>query len=118
VIAPIADRPRPLLAKLKSVGGALSALAGLVAWAASAGLLTVQQSAAPTAVLALVPGVITAVGALLASFGVVKSGEPLVTPVSDPKVPMVVGGRLVLVQLVPEPKTGPRPIGLEPLPPD
>jgi len=97
----LATRPRPILAKLKSVGGVLAALAGLVTWAASTGLLTTQQSAASSALLALVPGVITSVGALLASFGVVKSSEPLVTPLEDPRAGMIIDGRATLVRLVP-----------------
>lgn len=80
-----APRPRPLLEKLKTVGGALAALNGLVVWAASFGLLTEQQSAATSATIALVPGVITTIGTLLSSFGVIKSGEQLVTPVEAPQ---------------------------------
>jgi hypothetical protein len=78
------SRPRPLLDKVKSVGGALAALTGLVAWATSFGFLTEQQGAASAALLALVPGIIGAVGTVLTSFGVVKSGEKLVTPLSSP----------------------------------
>lgn len=91
--AALAVRPRPILAKLQSVGSVLAALAGLVSWAGSFGLLTTQQSAASSAVLALVPGMVTAVGALLVAFGVTKSSEPLVTPVSDPAI--VVDGTLL-----------------------
>jgi hypothetical protein len=111
-------RPRPLLEKLKTVGGVLAALSGLVAWGASAGLLTTQQSAASSALIALVPGVLTAVGALLASFGVVKSSEPLVTPTSDPRAEMVVDGRFTLVPLVPSPDWAPHPAGLLVEPPE
>lgn len=78
-------RPRPLLDKLKTVGGALAALNGLVVWGASFGLLTEQQGAASSALIALVPGLVTAAGTVLSAFGVVKSGEPLVTPVSAPQ---------------------------------
>jgi hypothetical protein len=78
-------RPRPLMQKLRSVGGVLAALTGLVAWGTTFGLLTEQQGAATSATLALVPGVISTIGTLLTSFGVVKSGEKLVTPVSDPQ---------------------------------
>lgn len=95
-------RPRPILAKLQSVGSVLAALAGLVSWAGSFGLLTTQQSAASSAALAVVPGVITAVGGLLVAFGVTKSSEPLVTPVEDPAV--VIDGKLL--PLVPDRATG------------
>jgi hypothetical protein len=93
VTAALATRPRPLLGKLTTVGTALSALAGLVTWAASFGLLTVQQEAATSILLAGVPGIITAVSGVLVSFGVVKSSEPLVTPISDPAI--VVDGALL-----------------------
>lgn len=89
----ISTRPRPIFAAFKSVGGALSALAGLVAYLGTYGILTTSQTAAASAALAAVPAAITIVGALLASFGVVKGSEDKVTPVSDPR--MVVEGSLV-----------------------
>lgn len=81
----IRTRPRPILDKLNSVGSVLSALGGLVAWAGTAGLLTTQQTAASAGLLAIVPGVVTAVGGWLVAFGVTKSAEPLVTPVESPR---------------------------------
>jgi len=78
-------RPRPLMGKVRSVGSVLAALTGLVAWGTTFGFLTTDQGAASSALLALVPGVIAAVGTVLTSFGVVKSGEPLVTPVISPQ---------------------------------
>lgn len=89
----ISTRPRPILEKVKTVGGAVAALGGLVTWAGTFGLLTVNQTATSSALLSLVPGALAAVIALLGSFGVAKSAEPLVTPVSDPRVQ--VGGQLV-----------------------
>lgn len=85
-IVDIDKRPRPILAKVKTVGGAVAALGGLVTWAGSFGLLSVEQTAASSALLALVPGAFAAVVALLGSFGVARAAEPLVTPVSDPYV--------------------------------
>lgn len=82
----ISTRPRPILEKVKTVGGAVAALGGLVTWAGTFGLLTVNQTATSSALLSLVPGALAAVIALLGSFGVAKSAEPLVTPVSDPRV--------------------------------
>jgi hypothetical protein len=79
------NRPHPILDKVKTVGGALSALTGLIAWAGTYGFLTVSQTEATSALVALVPGVLAGVGAVLTSFGVGKSSEPLVTPVSDPQ---------------------------------
>ena len=81
----LTGRPRPLMEKVRSVGGVLAALTGLVAWGTTFGFLTEQQGAAAAAALALVPGVIAAVGTLLTAFGVVRSGEKLVTPVIDPQ---------------------------------
>jgi hypothetical protein len=79
------NRPHPILDKVKTVGGALSALTGLVAWGGTYGFLTATQTGATSALLALVPGVVAGIGAVLTSFGVGKSAEPLVTPVSDPR---------------------------------
>lgn len=91
----LAARPRPLMEKVRSVGGALAALTGLVAWGTSFGFLTEEQGGATAALLALVPGVIGAIGTVLTAFGVVKSGEKLVTPLSSPQdnrgVPLVPG---------------------------
>lgn len=102
----IDTRPRPIRDKVKTVGGAVAALGGLVTWAGTFGLLTVTQTAASSALLGLVPGALAAVIALLGSFGVAKSAEPLVTPVSDPRAEKVVDGMLQLVPLVPAPRTG------------
>lgn len=82
--APLPGQPRPLLDKVKSIGGALAALTGLVSWGVTFGFLTEEQGAASSALLALVPGVIAAVGTVLTAFGVVKSGEKMVTPLSSP----------------------------------
>lgn len=79
------NRPHPILDKVKTVGGALSALTGLVAWGGTYGFLTATQTGATSAFIALVPAVLAAIGAVLTSFGVGKSSEPLVTPLSDPR---------------------------------
>lgn len=81
----IASRPRPVLDKVKTVGGAVAALGGLVTWAGTFGLLSVEQTTASSALLGLVPGVLAAVIALLGSFGVARAAEPHVTPLSDPR---------------------------------
>lgn len=99
----ISTRPRPIFEKFKSVGGALSALAGLVAYLGTFGVMTTAQTTASSAVIAAVPGVLTLLGALLASFGVVRTSEPLVTPSIDPRVVMegTAGKPDTLVRLVP-----------------
>lgn len=79
------NRPHPILDKVKTVGGVLSALTGLIAWAGTYGFLTATQTGATSALIALVPGVLAAGGSVLTSFGVGKSSEPLVTPLSDPR---------------------------------
>lgn len=94
----ISTRPRPILDKVKTVGGAIAALGGLVTWAGTFGLLSVEQTAASSALLALVPGVVASVVALLGSFGVAKAAEPLVTPLSDPRDD---AGRPLAVDAVP-----------------
>jgi hypothetical protein len=81
----INTRPRPILDKVKTVGGAVAAIGGLVSWAGAFGLLNVTQTAASSALLGLVPGIVTAVLALLSAFGVAKAAEPLVTPMTDPR---------------------------------
>jgi hypothetical protein len=77
-------RPRPIkaaadnLSKLLAVAGAfVTALAG---W----GILSVAQEDAVTGLLGAIPGVVTAVTALLTAFGIVRRAEPLVT-LSDPR---------------------------------
>jgi hypothetical protein len=72
-------------------------LTGVLAGAAGFGVITVQTGDAVTGLLGLVPGLITAIGTLIAAFRTATKGEPLVTPVSDPRtdngVPLVVVGR-------------------------
>lgn len=90
----ISTRPRPILDKVKTVGGAIAALGGLVTWAGTFGLLNQTQTTASSALLGLVPGIVAAVVSLLGAFGVAKAAEPLVTPVSDPAI-IDARGRLV-----------------------
>lgn len=78
------ERPRPLkdaASKLSTVLGVL----GAVVTALSGWLLTASQTDALTGLLGAIPGVFTAVVAVLAAFGVVRAGEPQVTPLSDPR---------------------------------
>ena len=95
----LSDRPTPLRDAFRSVG-ALVALLGSVATALVGwGVLSVAQADAVSGLLGAIPGVVTLVTALLAAFGVVKVGEPQVTPVDSPA--MVVEGSLVPAALVP-----------------
>lgn len=79
------DRPRPLMdaaARLSQVIGILGSLTtGLVGF----GILTIVQGDAVTGLLGTLPGVVTAVASVLSAFGVVRAGEPQVTPLSDPR---------------------------------
>jgi NAD(P)H-hydrate repair Nnr-like enzyme with NAD(P)H-hydrate dehydratase domain len=67
------SRPRPLRVAASIVGGLTALVSGLV----GSGLLTGGQGDALT-------GIITAVLALLAAFGITASVEPKVTPLADP----------------------------------
>lgn len=79
------NRPRPLQTvadKVTRVVGVAGSLAtALVGW----GVMTVQQGDATTGLLGAIPGVVTAVTSVLVAFGVVRGGEPLVTPTEDPR---------------------------------
>lgn len=83
---PIVDegRPRPLLdaaswaGKVYGISGALlTALAGY-------GVLSTAQGDALVGLWGAIPGVVTLVVSVLTAFGVVRRGEPMVTPLSDP----------------------------------
>jgi hypothetical protein len=68
------SRPRPLRVAASIVGGLTALVSGLV----GSGLLTGGQGDALT-------GIITAVLALLAAFGIAVTVEPKVTPLADPR---------------------------------
>lgn len=68
------SRPRPLRVAASIVGGLTALVSGLV----GSGLLTGGQGDAVT-------GIITAVLALLAAFGITVTAEPKVTPLADPR---------------------------------
>lgn len=81
----ITTRPRPILDAFKSVGSAValigSILTSLVGW----GVISATQGDAVNGLLGAIPGAVALVTSLLAAFGVVKSAEPKVTPLSDPR---------------------------------
>jgi hypothetical protein len=68
------SRPRPLRVAASIVGGLTALISGLV----GSGLITGGQGDAVT-------GIITAVLALLAAFGIAVTAEPKVTPLADPR---------------------------------
>lgn len=82
--APLNERPLPLREAFRSVGAGVSFLGSAVTMLAGWGVLTATQHDAIEGLLGAVPGLVTLVTALLSAFGVVKVGEPQVTPVSDP----------------------------------
>ncbi len=79
------SRPRPIKAAAdqltKMFGLAGSIITALVGW----GILTAVQGDAVDGLLGAIPGVITAITTALTAFGIVKTAEPLVTPISDPR---------------------------------
>lgn len=79
------DRPRPILDKFKTVGGAVAFLGTLVSAAATYGVLDAAEANATNALLVGIPTFVTLVTGALSAFGVVKASEPLVTPVEDPR---------------------------------
>lgn len=95
-----ADDARHPLAEVAGQLGRWLGLAGsLVTALAGYGVLTAVQGDAVQGLLGAIPGVVTMVTALLVAFGVVRQGEPLVTPVADPRDDA--GRALVPATLVP-----------------
>lgn len=78
-------RPRPLAEAARSVSWWLGLLGALAVSGTTFGVITAQQGDAIAGLLGLVPGLVTAVFTALSAFGVVRRGEPLVTPLSDPR---------------------------------
>lgn len=79
------ERPRPLAeaaswaTKVYGISGAvITSLAGY-------GVLSTVQGDALTGLWGAIPGVLTLVFNALSAFGVVRKGEPQVTPLSDPR---------------------------------
>lgn len=74
---------------LQSIASQVSKWTGFLTATATAaagwGILSVAQGDAVTGLLGAVPGALAWIGTALAAFGVVRQGEPLVTPVADPR---------------------------------
>ena len=78
------DRPRPLRDVAQDVSITVGLTGGLVAALAGYGILTAVQANALTGLLGAVPGVVTAITAVVASFTTATRGEQHVTPLSSP----------------------------------
>lgn len=78
-------RPRPLAEAARDISWWLGLFSALVVSGTSFGIITATQGDAVTGLLGLIPGAITAIVTMLSAFGVVRRGEPLVTPLSDPR---------------------------------
>lgn len=85
----LSSRPRPIKAAASKLSTVLGSLGALAAALASWGVVTAAQHDALNGLLGLLgvvaPGVIAAATAVLTAFGVVRSSEPLVTPLKDPR---------------------------------
>jgi hypothetical protein len=92
----MAERPNPLGEAASKVGTAWSAAAGVVSALVTFGALTVAQGNAIAQAGEASPGVVTAIGTVLAgalplisgiiaSFRTASAGKELVTPVVDPR---------------------------------
>ncbi|NUR80732.1 MAG: hypothetical protein HOQ21_09850 [Dermatophilaceae bacterium] len=75
----------PLAGVAAKVGAIRAAVGAAVSALAVVGVLTTDQSAAVDAVLGAVAVLASALGPLWAAFSVKSKGEPLVTPVADPR---------------------------------
>lgn len=91
------NRPRPLLDAASVTSRVVGTVGTLVAMLVGWGVVSLAQQDAVEGLLGAVPGLVTMVTTLLAAFGVVRRGEPAVTPLSDPRTasgqPLVVVDR-------------------------
>lgn len=79
------DMRRPLDSIAAKVGAVRAAVGGAVSALAVVGVLTIEQSTAVDATLAAVAVLASVLGPLWSAFAVKKHGEPVVTPVADPR---------------------------------
>ena len=75
----------PLARIARTVGTVRAAIGGAVSALAVLGVLTTEQSTAVDAVLGAVAVLASVLGPLWSAFTVKREGEPLVTPVADPR---------------------------------
>ncbi|RKT49369.1 hypothetical protein [Saccharothrix australiensis] len=82
--APAPDRT-PLRGIARRLAVGLAVLGGAVSGLATVGAITAEQSGALQAVLTTTAALGAAVTSALAALGVARRGEPLVTPMHDPR---------------------------------
>lgn len=91
------DMRHPLKRVAAKVGAVTAVIGGAVSTAATIGAISADQSTAVQGTLTAVSVLATALAALAAAFGVRSAGEPLVTPVADPRAddgtPLIPGAR-------------------------
>lgn len=78
-------RPRPLVDAATQVSRVVAVAGTLVTMLVGWGVLSLAQDDAVTGLLGAIPGLVTLVTAVLSAFGVVRIGEPSVTPLADPR---------------------------------
>lgn len=82
---PIETRPRPLRAIAQRITKTITVVGAVVTSLVGVGVVTAAQGDAVTGLLGAIPGIVGGIFAVLTAFGVVRQGEPLVTPSSDPR---------------------------------
>lgn len=93
---PVSDRPNPIMAAVASVGSAVSAVLGVVAFLVQYGVLTPEQGQAlndaGTVIVAdanptgsIISGLFVAFTGIAASFAAGKVAKQKTTPVEDPR---------------------------------
>ncbi|HVK25073.1 MAG TPA: hypothetical protein VM677_27245 [Actinokineospora sp.] len=82
---PITTRPRPLVTVARQITKGVTVISALITSLVGVGIVTAAQGDAVTGLLGAIPGIVGGVFGVLAAFGVVRGGEPLVTPSSDPR---------------------------------
>jgi hypothetical protein len=90
---------------LDDTGGSRGAAMGLITALVSAGVISIASGQLWTLILGMVPGALAMAATIVGGYGVVKRGEPLVTPIEDPAA--CLDGELV--SLVPAPRRSPLP---------
>lgn len=79
------ERPRPLQDAASRIRLTLGILGTITSALVGFGVLSVVQGDALTGLWGALLGLVTPVFVILAAFGVVRAGEPQVTPLSDPR---------------------------------
>lgn len=94
------QRPRPLSLAVEDVTGTRGSAMAFVTTLVSGGVISMASGQLWMMALGLLPGLLALLSVILGGQGVVKLGEPQVTPISDPAT--YVGDKLVaLVPAIP-----------------